>query len=279
MESSIALVCTAPEREPEAAALADGFGLRREDHPPTHGDRLALVLTANRLELRAAGRAAPGPLAVDFTAGRQYHRGRRASIRDEALARAAGIGRGWRPEVIDATAGLGRDSFLLASMGCSVTACERNPVVAALLADGLARAKSAAATRDIARRIHLRHCDALAVLAERASDVILVDPMHPPRRKSAAVKKEMRLLQQLVGADPDSTALLAAALGAARHRVVVKRPARAEPLPGPAPFHTVSGRSTRFDVYAGHAEGDAGGGSANPDDRPQGGTQTRRPRR
>jgi 16S rRNA (guanine1516-N2)-methyltransferase len=42
--------------------------------------------------------------------------------------------------VIDGTAGLGKDAFVLAGLGCKVTLVERHPVVVALLADGLARA-------------------------------------------------------------------------------------------------------------------------------------------
>lgn len=253
MGTPVVIVCTDRARGAEADELARRLGLPRLSALPAESGILALVLDRERTVLRACGPDAPGPVAAEFGQGPQAGRRRRAGIRHEALARAAGLGRGHRPEVVDATAGLGRDSFLLASLGCRVVSCERNPVVAALLADGLERATRLSTTREAAARVELAVGDARPLLAARTADVVLVDPMHPPRRKSAAVRKEMQLLQQLVGPDDDGAELLAAALAAARERVVVKRPRHGAPLPGPPPLNRVTGRSTRFDVYRGQA--------------------------
>jgi 16S rRNA (guanine1516-N2)-methyltransferase len=161
------------------------------------------------------------------------------------------------PRIVDATAGLGRDAFLLASRGCEVTLLERSPHVHALLADGLARA--AAAGPDfaaIASRMTLRLGDARQLLAGLEPDVVLVDPMHPPRTNTALVKKEMRLLRELVGSDPDALELMQAALAAARKRVVLKWPLRAAPMAGlRKPSHQIVGKTTRYDVFmiAAHA--------------------------
>ena len=79
--------------------------------------------------------------------------------------------------------------------------------------------------------------------------MVLVDPMHPPRGNSALVKKEMRVFRELAGDDDDAPRLLAAALEVATHRVVVKRPRKAPPIAGPAPQHTLEGKTSRYDLY------------------------------
>ena len=132
---------------------------------------------------------------------------------------------------------------------------ERQPVIAALLDDALERAcrSDRDEVRQLAARLTMICADARSVLREWSApppDVVLLDPMFPQRHGSAAVRKEMQLFQALVGNDDDAPALLEAALGIARHRVVVKRPRRAPPLAGPRPGHAIEGRSTRFDVYA-----------------------------
>lgn len=249
----VVLVCTDAGRTEEAVALADELGLGLQEKEPEESGWLVLRLTRRRLELQPSGPGAPGPVFAEFAGGRTGWRGRHALPRDEALARAAGVRAESPPTVIDATAGLGRDAFVLAALGCEVTLLERQPVVAALLRDGLARALDNEQTRPIVQRMHLLVADAVEALATARAAVVLVDPMHPPRRKDAAVKKEMRVLRRLVGDDPDAAELLAAALPAATRRVVVKRPRGAEPFAGPPPSGTIEGRSTRFDIYAGGA--------------------------
>ena len=155
------------------------------------------------------------------------------------------------PRIVDATAGLGRDAFLLASLGAEVTLLERSPEVHALLADGIARASQASPELSaIAARMTLRLGDARQLLPGLEADVVLVDPMHPPRGNTALVKKEMRLLRELVGTDPDALELMQAALAAARKRVVLKWPLRAPPLAGlRQPSHQIVGKTTRYDVF------------------------------
>ncbi|NOZ11209.1 MAG: class I SAM-dependent methyltransferase [Gammaproteobacteria bacterium] len=154
--------------------------------------------------------------------------------------------------VVDATAGLGQDSFLIAGYGPRVIAMERSPIVAALLNDGLRRGREQnAATARIVDRISLQQGDAqsLLPLLQPPPDVVYIDPMFPPkRRKSALAKKEIRTLRTLVGDDSDAHKLLQVACAVARRRVVVKRPDHAPPL---APNPTVShkGKLVRYDVY------------------------------
>ncbi len=123
-----------------------------------------------------------------------------------------------------------RDGFVLATLGCRVELIERNPVVAALLQDGLERAAAAAEVAPIVARMTLRQGNAIELMREwsgEAPQVIYLDPMFPHRDKSALVKKEMRLFRPFVGDDDDAPALLEAALALASHRVVVKRPRKA----------------------------------------------------
>lgn len=229
-----------------AAALAArwalaGDGAQAEYH---------LVLTDERLELRRGGPDAPGPVHVDFVGGAVGHRHRFGGGRGQPIARAVAL-KGRPPaRLIDATAGLGRDAFLFASLGSEVVLVERSPVLAALLEDGLRRAAADAEVAPIAARMHLVHGDAAVLLGPGGlcADVVYLDPMFPPRDKSALVKKEMQALHRVVGSDPDADHLLAAALGAAR-RVVVKRPGKAPPLADRRPDAVVATPNHRFDLY------------------------------
>ena len=220
------------------------------------GDRLSLqALSPPAGAGRRGGRAVlSGLVSADFGSAAMRHR--RRGGQNELLGRAVGVSASRQPSILDATAGLGRDSFVLADMGCSVTLCEREPVIAALLQWGLA---AAAASEDawlarVARRMALRTGDARDVFADGAvpADVIYLDPMFPPRDKSAAVKKEMALFQLLLDSDTarhEAADLLAWALGQDVARVVVKRPARAAPVAGAVPSHHIAGKAVRFDVY------------------------------
>ena len=190
-------------------------------------------------------------LIVDFVGGAVGHRLRFGGGRGQALPRAAGFTRGQTPSVIAATAGLGRDASLLASLGAEVTLIERSPEVHALLADALARAGSAGPDyASIVGRMTLLLGDARTLLKGLAAEVVLVDPMHPPRGNTALVKQEMRLLRQAVGDDPDAFELMQAAFASATKRVVLKWPMRAEAMPGlRPPSHQIAGKSTRYDVF------------------------------
>lgn len=190
-------------------------------------------------------------LIVDFVGGAVGHRFRSGEGRGQALAKACGLTRGITPHIVDATAGMGRDSFLLASLGAKVTLIERSDAMHKLLAEGLERARAeGGAYAETAGRMTLLHGDSCLLLAELSPQVVLVDPMHPPRGNSALVKKEMRLIRELVGTDPDSVELMQAALKHARNRVVLKWPLRAPLMEGlPRPSHQILGKSTRYDVF------------------------------
>ncbi|MFT8210358.1 MAG: 16S rRNA (guanine(1516)-N(2))-methyltransferase RsmJ [Symbiopectobacterium sp.] len=228
-------------------ALATRWGL--QDDPAA---TLALVLTPERLELRKQDEEKLGAIYVDFVSGAMAHRRRFGGGRGEAVAKAVGIKKDYLPDVVDATAGLGRDAFVLASLGCHVRMLERNPVVAALLDDGLRRGyEDGEIGIWLRERFILIHASSHTALSDITPppDVVYLDPMFPHRQKSALVKKEMRVFQSLVGADEDTDALLAPARALAKKRVVVKRPDYAPPLAGIAAQSMLTTKSHRFDFY------------------------------
>ncbi|ORM66996.1 16S rRNA (guanine(1516)-N(2))-methyltransferase RsmJ [Pantoea rwandensis] len=227
--------------------LAQRWGLQQDDQSV-----MALVLTSEHLELRKLDEPKLGGIFVDFVSGAMAHRRKFGGGRGEAVAKAVGIKGGYLPDVIDATAGLGRDAFVLAALGCRVRMLERHPVVAALLDDGLRRGYEDAEIGGWLReRLTLLHVVSQQALSDitPAPDVVYLDPMYPHRQKSAMVKKEMRVFQSLVGADEDADALLEPARRLAKKRIVVKRPDYAPPLAGIATQSAVVTKSHRFDIY------------------------------
>lgn len=190
-------------------------------------------------------------LRVDFVNGAVGHRLRFGGGRGQDLAKAMGLRGGKTPKIIDATAGLGRDAFLLASLGAHVTLIERSAQMHALLSDGMARAQDEGGEfAEIIARMTLLHGDARALLPELNGEAILIDPMHPPRKNSALVKRELRQVREIVGTDEDAADLLRVALASASKRVVLKWPAKADPIEGVQPCsHQILGKSTRYDVF------------------------------
>ncbi|PCH52022.1 MAG: hypothetical protein COC20_04525 [Cellvibrionales bacterium] len=223
----------------------------------------------------------PQYVSCDFVTGAVRHRRLFGGGIKQPLGRAVGLSSSFKPLIADLTAGLGRDGFVLASLGAEVLLVERNTVVAALLSDGLKRLREYAIEEVIPDQIpdqipdeikdqtqgdsqdHLLKSisDRLSMLTvdgkdwlqslsdQNRPDVIYLDPMFPQRSKSAKVKKEMAVFQELVGNDDDAGDLLAPALRTARYRVVVKRPRRAPFLAGVKPGFSIEGKTTRFDIY------------------------------
>lgn len=220
---------------------------------PLGGDAaFALQLGDAGLQLIELGDKAPGPVRVDFVEGAMAHRRQFGGGSGQMIAKAVGVQSGIRPRVLDATAGLGRDAFVLASLGCEMTLIERQALVAALLEDGLARAALSLEVAPVVARMRLLSGNAIELMRQWQGEppqVIYLDPMFPHRDKSALVKKEMRLFRPLVGDDLDAPALLDAALELASHRVVVKRPRKAPAIEGAKPGYVLEGKSSRYDIY------------------------------
>jgi 16S rRNA (guanine1516-N2)-methyltransferase len=210
-----------------------------------------LFYQRNETSIIQTKKGAPGPVTASFLAGKTTHRLKFGGGKGQMIAKAVGLNKGVVPSVLDATAGLARDAFVLASLGCELTLLERSPVIAELLRGALAQAQGSEVA-DITARMHLYNANSVDWLESQeaeVSDVIYLDPMYPHRDKSSLVKKEMRLFQALVGEDLDDAALLDVALRKARYRVVVKRPRKGEPISGRKPSLQLVGKSCRYDIY------------------------------
>jgi 16S rRNA (guanine1516-N2)-methyltransferase len=233
------------DRTTQAEVLAHQFNLPIKV-AADNSTRFILHLTHSGLSLQHNTQPLPSPVHVDFTSGKAaYRRGQ-----SELLAKAIGLNKRKNLQIIDATAGLGKDAFVMATLGCKVTLIERHPLIHLLLSDGIERALNHEGTRESASKLSLIHADAVNWLIENPSvDVIYLDPMYPSKRKSAQAKKEMQLFQALLDNPQEDIPLLQAALQKARYRVVVKRPIKGAHLAGIKPDFKITGRSTRFDVY------------------------------
>lgn len=247
------LVCPlSPDLTDAAAALAAELGLPFAAQASDDTSHI-LMQEPERVTLHTLGKHAPGPVYVDFVQGAAAWRRQHGGGRGQLLPKAVGLKGETLPKVVDSTAGLGRDGFVLASLGCSVTLLERSPLAFALLRDGIRRAALDPQVASIAQRMTLIHADATQYLqslaADNCPDVVVVDPMFPDRGKAALAKKEMQAFQALIGDDLDAPALLQAAIACAKKRVVVKRPRLGAVIDGPKPNLQMAGQSTRFDVY------------------------------
>jgi len=213
-------------------------------------DELMLIYEQNQLQLKDNRLPQQRGVSVDFLAADLQYRCEPGGGKREPIAKAVGLKGGFCPTVIDATPGLGRDAYVLAVLGCKVFMIERSSVVAALLEDGLRRlAESKPEQAQLFTLIHGNSIEVLASWGHTPADVVYLDPMFPHRKKAAAVKKEMKVFQHLLGNDPDANELLAPASNLATKRVVVKRPNSAEYLAGVRPSMAITSKKHRFDVY------------------------------
>ena len=226
----------APECVNHAKSLSKTYGF-------VHSDTILprLHLTSSHLQLLTKGFK---PFFVDFNDVSILKRVKQNKT--QGLVKACKPHPGLK--IIDATAGFGRDAFVLASMGAEVLMLERCPMLVALLKDGLDRLGVEAF--DVGN-LNLMQADSLEYIANLAPDnfpdVIYLDPMHPVRHKKALVKKEMQILQEILGFDADVKQLLNLAITKCKQYVVVKWPQREPPIG--KPHHSIPGKTIRFDVY------------------------------
>ena len=212
-----------------AQRAAQGAGLALEQRPE------GLTLLGDGMELTG-----------DFS--QLLPRLRQDRLSKELLVRAAHIKGAEHPlRAVDATAGLGEDSLLLAAAGYEVLLVERDPVIAALLADCLRRARADERLAAMAGRMHLQPGEATLVLGQlpQAPHLVYLDPMFPAKGKAALTQKKLQLFQRLAPPGAQEEELLAAG----PRRVVVKRPLKAPALAGRKPSHSVEGKTIRYDVF------------------------------
>lgn len=251
LQSNLVVASADSQHQPQLIELADVYQLQIVER--TEQD-LHLLWCDNQLQLVQQSQPKQAGVLVDFMGAAATYRRKQVSIKNEIIARAVGCKNNERPTVLDATAGLGRDSLVLVSVGCNVVMLERNNAVAALLADGLARLKQTCNEAWVNHFIGLHHGSLIDESFAWQNllptvDVVYLDPMYPHKKKSAAVKKEMKAFQGFVGADEDSDNLLAVAKQVAQQRIVVKRPDYADYLNLQKPDFSLESKKHRFDVY------------------------------
>jgi len=263
MSDSLAVLCNDhdPQRFAQAEQLAAflRLPLLSDQTPETIANYgFVVMFSPAEIVLQQTGRKAPGPILVEFTEGAVDHRRKFGGGKGQMIAKAVGVKAGVYPRVLDATAGMGKDSFVLATLGCHLTMIERSPIVHLLLQDGLQRAQEFAREQDAEllhaiSRMKLLAQDSRTYLesltATQFPDVIYLDPMFPERQKTADVKKEMAAFHSIVGKDEDANTLLPLALTHVNYRVVVKRPRKAPFLNNQVPSYQLEGKSSRYDIY------------------------------
>ena len=270
--TSISISFTSDEKKQTATHFAQLHNLPCVPYEKSN-TRLNLNYTDDFVELRDADKNVG--IHIDFISGDLAHRQQYGGGRGQSIAKAIGLKQGAEPpSVLDATAGLAKDAFVLACLGCPMTLLERSPFIVELIRDAIDRAKEDEHFQTIIETgfnlIEQSSIDYLTLLASKTSadenksdksdsdviypdviypDVIYLDPMYPDRKKSASVKKNMQILQLLLGKDEDTSELLDIALQVAKKRVVVKRPKGADNLSVIKPTYQVASKKTRYDIY------------------------------
>ena len=236
-----------------ATAIAKKIGITLGETPDDH--LFTLEFDDHGVRLHCLGQGKQNPIEVNFHAGEADHRRKFGGGKGQMIAKAVGVSGSFKPRILDATAGLGGDAFVLASLGCQMSLQERSPIAHALLNSGLnrglehARLTGDAALESVLANMQLLNTDSIGCAINNI-DVVYLDPMFPTRKKSAAINKSMKAFHSLIGSDDDADQLLVHALQQDVCRVVVKRPRIAPPVGNKKPSHTIEGKSSRFDIYA-----------------------------
>lgn len=225
--------------------MAESFS-RRTGSPIVNkpGDYLTVLFDSKGVSLSGFGLSYQG----DFE--NMLHRVTNGRLQHEMLAKAVKTDQE-NLKAIDATAGMGEDSLLLAACGYQVTLYEQNPVIAILLKDALRRAKKNTVLKDIVSRMQLVEGDSIEHLNKRLDpvDVIYLDPMFPGRQKSGLINKKLQLIQKLEPPCSKETALFDAAMAAQPSKIIVKRPLKSPYLDERVPSYSLKGKAIRYDCY------------------------------
>ena len=226
--------------------MAESFS-RRTGSPIVNkpGNYLTVLFDSSGVSLSGFGLSYQG----DFE--NMLHRVTNGRLQHEMLAKAVKTDQE-NLKAIDATAGMGEDSLLLAACGYQVTLYEQNPVIAILLKDALRRAKKNTVLKDIVSRMQLVEGDSIEYLNKRLDpvDVIYLDPMFPGRQKSGLINKKLQLIQKLEPPCSEETALFDAAMAAQPSKIIVKRPLKSSYLDERVPSYSLKGKAIRYDCYS-----------------------------
>ncbi len=241
MKNSIVVCVGEGGNKEEAEAFSKKNNVPMADEP---GEALSLMFDAKGVSLMGFG------LSYQGNFENMLHRITNGRLLHEMLVKAAKTGEGGS-RAIDATAGMGEDSFLLAAYGYDVTLYEQNPVIAALLRDTIRRARKNPQLSEIVGRMKLVEGNSIEFLKKQDSlaDVIYLDPMFPKRQKSGLVNKKLQLIQKLEPPCSSEEELFEAAWEASPSKIIVKRPLKSLYLAGKKPSYTLEGKAIRYDCY------------------------------
>lgn len=214
--------------------------------------QIHLIIHVNNLELIHNDYLHLGSLKINFSSRKNIYRYKSLNKKNEILSKVIGIKKNYFPYVLDATAGLGQDGFILASLGCKVTLIERNPFIAIILDDAIRRI-----FLNLRKKCYFKFNMKLLYLSSFnmlnlgiiKPDVIYLDPMFPYRKIKSLPQKNIQLLQKIVGYDCDSHKLLNISRKLAKRRIVVKRFLNSPFLYDSKPNWTVFSKNHRFDIY------------------------------
>lgn len=207
------------------------------------GGELTLVFDDAGLSLVGCGMRYQGDFA------RMLNRVTKGRLHHEMLVKIAKT-KTERPIAVDAAAGMGEDSFLLAAAGYEVYLFERDKVIAALLRDALRRARQDDRLREIVGRMRLIEGDSIERMPKLdiKPEIVYLDPMFPPRKKSGLIQKKLQLIQKLEQPCADEQELYAAAVSLRPKKIIIKRPLNGALLADQKPSYTVKGKAIRYDV-------------------------------
>lgn len=211
---------------------------------------MALISTPQGLALHLSHDDQSKILRIDFSDPHLQFRIKRARHQGDPLLKAFGLKPNQAVHLVDATAGLGQDAFVLAALGHTITLFEKHPDIHALLEDAIQRARQQDEITSIANRMTLLSGDACQKLTQLKPqpDYIYLDPMFPEKKKSALSKQSMEVLKQLCDLS-EQPELLTLARQIAQKRIVVKRPIHAPTLGNQIASFSHRYKSCRFDVY------------------------------
>lgn len=249
LKDKLVVLADGSEYRKEAECLANHLNVSLyENSAEVPDNMLMLIRNAEGLAL------SDGDMVLRADLTKMLPRLKQSNLQNEMLVKASKLkGESRGLQVIDATAGFGEDSLLLAAAGNYVTLYEYDPVIAALLKDGLRRAAETSELMHIVSRMRLVEGDSIQAMAEMKDvdrvDVILLDPMFPERQKSASVKKKFQLLQQLESPCSDEDEMLGAAMSARPRKLVIKRPVKGPYLGGKKPEYSYTGKAIRYDCF------------------------------
>ena len=158
---------------------------------------------------------------------------------------------GWQSSVqkhiLDATGGLGHDSFILALLGQKITLSEKNTGLCILIEEALNNLPNLSYFNDAKNNISVINNDSRAFLSSAENfDVIYVDPMFNSKKKLKRTKQMQFLDNYLEEYDDPSVEFYKSNF----KRLVIKKELRAAPSIKDCSAISFKGSSVRYDVYS-----------------------------